>query len=382
MDDISNKRILIVDDEPDIREVLAITLVDMGYRTVEADNAAQAFARFIDEKPRIVITDIKMPGSDGIELLRKIKHENPETEVIMITGHGDMNLAIRSLKYQATDFITKPINVDALEIALRRASEKIAMRQKLQDYTRSLEQLVREKTQLQDHLASLGLMIGSISHGMKGLITSLDGGLYLVSSGLEKKDNRRIEEGCRAARETSQRIRKMVLDILYYAKKRELKRAEVKAPDFANDVAATIRPRLSDNDIRFDCRFDDDAGAMTVDADYLHAALVNILENAADACLKDSGKPAHQVTFTLSGNADEIVFTIADDGVGMDSDTREQIFTLFFSTKGQKGTGLGLFISKRIVGQHGGTVAVSSTPGKGSVFTVSIPRRPPIDGSE
>jgi len=377
MDEISNKRILIVDDEPDIREVLAITLVDMGYRTVEADNAAQAFARFIDEKPRIVITDIKMPGSDGIELLRKIKHENPETEVIMITGHGDMNLAIRSLKYQATDFITKPINVDALEIALRRASERITMRQKLQDYTRSLEQLVREKTQLQDHLASLGLMIGSISHGMKGLITSLDGGLYLVSSGLEKKDNRRIEEGCKAARETAQRIRKMVLDILYYAKKRELKRAAVEAPDFANDVAATIRPRLIDNDIRFDCRLDEDAGTMTVDADYLHAALVNILENAADACLKDNRKPAHQVTFTLSGNADEIVFTIADDGVGMDSDTREKIFTLFFSTKGQKGTGLGLFISNRIVGQHGGTLAVASTPGKGSVFTVSIPRTPP-----
>jgi FixJ family two-component response regulator len=94
----------------------------------------------------------------------------------MITGHGDMNLAIRSLKHDATDFITKPINVEALEIALRRAREKITMRRRLQDYTRSLEQLVREKTELQDHLASLGLMIGSISHGMKGLLTSLDGG--------------------------------------------------------------------------------------------------------------------------------------------------------------------------------------------------------------
>jgi DNA-binding NtrC family response regulator len=118
----NNQPILIVDDEPDIREVLAITLVDMGYRTLEAENATKAFAQFTEEQPRIVITDIKMPGSDGIELLRKIKHENPETEVIMITGHGDMNLAVRSLKYEATDFITKPINVDALEIALRRAA--------------------------------------------------------------------------------------------------------------------------------------------------------------------------------------------------------------------------------------------------------------------
>ncbi len=228
MDDTNANTILIVDDEPDIREVLAITLVDMGYRTVEAENAIQAFTMFIDENPCIVITDIKMPGGDGIELLRKLKHENPETEVIMITGHGDMNLAIRSLKYQATDFITKPINVDALEIAMRRAQDKIFMRRKLQDYTRSLEQLVREKSALQDHLASLGLMIGSISHGMKGLLTNLDGGLYLVSSGLDKKDLQRVAQGCSAARETATRIRKMVLDILFTAKERELKKLIMK----------------------------------------------------------------------------------------------------------------------------------------------------------
>jgi FixJ family two-component response regulator len=191
MDENSDKTILIVDDEPDIRDVLVISLQDMGYRTVEAENASHAFTVFKKENPHIVVTDIKMPGGDGIELLRKIKHENPETEVIMITGHGDMNLAIRSLKYDATDFITKPINVDALEIALRRAQEKIVMRRRLQDYTRSLEQLVREKTELQDHLASLGLMIGSISHGMKGSAHQPGRGLYLVSSGLRKKDLKR-----------------------------------------------------------------------------------------------------------------------------------------------------------------------------------------------
>jgi DNA-binding NtrC family response regulator len=145
MDETGDNTILIVDDEPDIRDVLAISLQDMGYRTVEAENAATAFTIFKKEKPQVVVTDIKMPGGSGIELLRKIKHENPETEVIMITGHGDMNLAIRSLKHDATDFITKPIHVEALEIALRRAREKITMRRRLQDYTRSLEQLVREE---------------------------------------------------------------------------------------------------------------------------------------------------------------------------------------------------------------------------------------------
>ena len=369
--------ILIVDDEPDIREVLAITLADMGYAIVEAENADEAFAVFVDANPRIVITDIKMPGGDGIGLLRKIKHENPETEVIMITGHGDMDLAIRSLKYAATDFITKPINVDALEIALSRAREKIAMRQTLLDYTRHLERLIKEKTELQDHLASLGLMIGSISHGIKGLITSLDGGLYLVSSGLERNDPERMHEGCEAARETAERIRKMVLNILYYAKDREPKRSTVDAAAFAREVAATARSRLDGTAIRFDCRLDADAGRMTVDADDLHAALVNILENAADACLRKSGASAHRISFTMTGRKNEIVFGIADNGIGMDNATRDQLFTLFFSTKGRKGTGLGLFITHRIVGQHGGEITVSSTPGAGSEFTVRIPREPP-----
>ncbi|MGD9137324.1 MAG: response regulator, partial [Desulfobacterales bacterium] len=133
--------ILLVDDEPDIRDVLSLTLSDMGCQVYEAENGDEALRIFKDVQPSMVMTDIKMPGMDGIELLQKIKHENPETEVIMITGHGDMDLAIRSLKNEATDFVTKPINVDALEIAVKRAKDKIITRKKLQEYTESLEKL-------------------------------------------------------------------------------------------------------------------------------------------------------------------------------------------------------------------------------------------------
>ena len=372
-----NRTVLIVDDEPDIRDVLSIALLDMGYQTVEAENAAQAFAVFASRQPEIVVTDIKMPGGDGIDLLRKIKHENPETEVIMITGHGDMNLAIRSLKYEATDFITKPINVEALEIALNRALEKIAVRRKLQDYTRSLEQLVREKTELQDHLASLGLMIGSISHGMKGLLTSLDGGLYLIASGLKRADTARVEEGHRSARETADRIRKMVLDILYYAKDRKLRRGPVQADRFAEELIDLMRPRIDEASIRLTCHIDRQCGPLTVDADYLQAALINILDNAVDACLRDGRQSPHTIDFAMAAAGGEIVFTVTDDGIGMNAEVRDNIFRLFYSTKESKGTGLGLFIANRIVGQHGGTISVTSRPGEGATFTVRLPPQPP-----
>ena len=213
-------RILLVDDEPDIRDVLGISLTDMGYEVHAAENGVEALRLFRETDPPVVLTDIKMPGMDGIELLRKIKIENPETEVVMITGHGDMDLAVKSLKHDASDFITKPINVDALEIALKRVEEKITIRRKLREYTENLEALVHEKTELQSHLASLGLMIGSISHGIKGLLTGLDGGLYILGSGVGKNDKAQTTEGLEIVRQIVERIRKMVLDVLFYAKER------------------------------------------------------------------------------------------------------------------------------------------------------------------
>ena len=141
------KTILLVDDEAGIRRVLGIALSDMGYRVFTAENGLEALKVFKEARPLIVLTDIKMPEMDGIELLRRIKRLNPDTEVILITGHGDMDLAIKSVKYEATDFVTKPINDEVLEIALNRALERISMRQKLNEYTQNLEQLVLDKTQ-------------------------------------------------------------------------------------------------------------------------------------------------------------------------------------------------------------------------------------------
>ncbi|UCF94922.1 MAG: response regulator, partial [Desulfobacterales bacterium] len=105
-----SSKLLLADDEEGIRKVLGIALADSGYEVLTAEDGVEALRIFRQFKPSIVLTDIKMPGMDGIELLRKIKQEDPDTEVIMITGHGDMDLAIKSLKYEATDFVTKPIN--------------------------------------------------------------------------------------------------------------------------------------------------------------------------------------------------------------------------------------------------------------------------------
>jgi len=369
--------ILLVDDEADVREVLSISLSDMGYKVFATENGEKALHIFKEVNPPIVLTDIKMPGMDGIELLRRVKRENPDTEIVMITGHGDMDLAIKSLKYEATDFITKPINVDALEIALKKVHDKIIMKQKLREYTENLEALVQEKTDLQDRLSSLGLMIGSISHGIKGLLTGLDGGMYLLDSGFEKENHDRTKEGWKVVKFMVDRIRKMVLDILFYAKERDMKWEQVDVLSFANEVALVVEPKIQSQNIEFVFDFDSTLGKFEIDAGFVHSALINIIENAVDACIKDKSKISHKIIFSVNHDKNHIIFDVIDNGIGMDKKTKEKIFTLFFSSKGSKGTGLGLFISNNIIKQHGGEIKIRSTLSEGTKFNIKIPKITP-----
>jgi len=367
--------ILLVDDEEDIREVVGVSLSDLGYEVATAVDGNQGLDIYRKTLPRIVLTDIKMPGLDGIDLLRAIKADDPETEVIMLTGHGDMDLAIKSLKYEATDFITKPINVDALEIALSRAVDRIQIRQKLREYTQHLEQLIKEKTELQDHLSSLGLMIGTISHSIKGLLTGLDGGIYMLDAGFRDTDREKMTEGWEAVKTIAQRIRKLVMDILFYAKERDLNWESVDLAEFAKSIRLAIDPKAKAHGIEFISNCDASLGNVTIDSSLIHSALINILDNAVDACINDSLKESHKITFSIKDAQDHIVFNIHDNGIGMDRETKEKLFTLFYSTKGIGGTGLGLFISSQIIRQHAGSISVNSALGQGSHFSVKLPKQ-------
>ncbi|WP_338668080.1 response regulator [Pseudodesulfovibrio methanolicus] len=630
------KRLLLVDDEEGVRRFLGLSLMDLGYEVQTAANGQEALEVFDAFRPNIVFTDIKMPVMDGIDLLRAIKERSPDTEVVMITGHGDMDLAIESLKFDASDFITKPINNDVLEVSLERARERYSMKLQLREYTENLEKLVEEKTdrivelerqnaacqvvqglssalsdaaqevetgygvfnelpclvsihnryleivahnrlfeerlgnqvgnnsfdiysdrtspgnacpvqrtfetgkgqrskenfltkdgeeipvtvytaplpnkdgeielvldisvdmtelkrlqdelyttqykyqrlfdeapcyitvqdadlniveanrlfkrdfgeveghfcfeaykhrsepcegclvdktlldgesrqretvvttltgeqkhmlvqaaplhdasgrifqamelstditeirKLQDHLTSLGIMLGSMSHGVKGMLTSLDGGIYRLESGLKKGDHERVEAATKTLKSMIGRVKKMVLDILYYAKSRELETEAVDASKFLTDTADVGAARAAANKVEFVRDIPDDLGTMQADTAALSAALVNFLENGVDAC---EGREDGRLTLSAERTAAGLVITVSDNGMGMDHETRDKIFTLFFSSKGKRGTGIGLFISNQTIEQHGGSIRVKSAPHQGSTFVITLPDR-------
>lgn len=136
--------VLIIDDEERITATLVKYLDMEGYDPIAANDAHKGLELYHSLKPSIIITDILMPGKSGLELLEEIRRSDIETEIIVVTGHGDLDTAITALKYQASDFILKPIDFEVMLLTLQRASERIELRQKVKSYTAELEVLLNK----------------------------------------------------------------------------------------------------------------------------------------------------------------------------------------------------------------------------------------------
>jgi len=180
-----NWKILLIDDEEDIRDIMTITLKDAGYSVICAPDGHTGLMLTTREEPQIVITDIKMPGLNGLEVLEKIKKIKPETEVIVTTGFGDIKKAVKALQYDASDFISKPIDDGALHMALKRAKQRYIDKKQLSDYTSLLEN---------ENLKTSSELIKSVNFQSSLIENSMDGILGCDETDIIVTYNRSMEK--------------------------------------------------------------------------------------------------------------------------------------------------------------------------------------------
>jgi len=501
-------KILLIDDEEVILRVLSMSLRSDGYEVLTANNGEEGLAVFQKESPHIVLTDIKMPGMDGLEVLRRTKTLNPDVEVIIITGHGDIDAAIDALQHGASDFINKPVKDEALSIALKRAEEKLSIRQQLREYTEDLENMVKiateeferksnfqaklirssndgivatddewkivifnpgaqrifgysrteviRKTDARDlyppdirkifeeetvhnhhkeerpwieadiisksgekipvrfsgtilwekdrmmgsvaffqdlreikrlerelvqseRLAAIGQTVAGMAHCIKNILHGFKGGSYLVNVGIDKNNTDKLKNGWQMIQRNIQRTSDLVLDLLSYSKEREPEYENCFPNDIADDVCELLKEVASKHHVEIIKDFSPSIGEVVLDSRTVHRCLMNLVSNAIDACIFDENpsKKHHVIVKTAPDDEGFIRFEVTDNGSGMSDEVKEKLFTSFFSTKGAKGTGLGLLVTGKLIEEHHGRIHVSSKLGQGTTFTIQLPFETP-----
>lgn len=371
-----HERVLLVDDEEGIRTVLGVSIKDAGYEVLTASNGHEAIGILEQEDIPLVVTDIRMPGMDGLELLQRIKRNWPDTEVIMITGHGDMDSAIESLQLGAVDFITKPFHEKALETSLQRACEKITIRDQLREYTENLEHLVLEKSKElveAERMAAVGQTVASMSHAIKNVAGGLEGGMFVLEKGLELEKQEYLRQGWEMVRRDVERIKNLSMDLLDYAKPVTITPEDTDPNDPARAVHDLMVSKASEAGVELILELDHGLPTLRLDPGAVHECLTNLVSNAIDACQDRYDGEKRVYIRTADSGGMSVRYEVTDTGNGIAPEILTKVFNSFFTTKGSRGTGIGLMATKKLVKEMGGSIMANSGEGKGATFTITIP---------
>ncbi len=413
IDDPADRRILIVDDEESVRDMYAEWLSE-NYECHTADSADAALAQLAAEPCALVISDMMMPGRNGVELLREITTRYPETAFIMVSGVDRPQRVRDALRVGASDYLIKPCELDGLTTSVERALERRALQRTARIYKTDLEnqntELAKRKAELErlqaqlvqnEKMASLGQLSAGIAHELnnpagfifgnmdilagylKNLETLFDAwdavllpadqlsSLNLIKTAINYETLRgELNLILTDCREGAARICDVVTNLRLFSR---LDEAEFKSVDINTGIGSTLRllSRYYGAGLIVLERNYGDLPLVDCYASQLNQVWMNLLVNAAQA-VGVSGKVI--IETKLEGNS--IVVVISDDGVGIPDEQLSKIFDPFFTTKPVGvGTGLGLSTSYGIIERHGGTISVQSKIDHGSTFTVRIPIR-------
>jgi signal transduction histidine kinase len=379
--------ILLVDDDPALLQALpqAISLRMTGVQVQTAAEASAALALLQEREYDAIVSDIKMPGMDGLTLLEKIVARHPETPVLLITGHGEHDLAIRALRGGAYDYILKPIDRDDFAASLQRALHTRQLRRQIQVqqralewYALSLEQRVEERTH---ELVALNetkdTLLSAVAHELASPLTSLKGMTQLLERQLQRSGNvEKVLHNVGDIMRSIGRLERIVHDLqdtsLIQTHHFVLHRSRCDLVQLCQQVLTefTASGGTSPSFEGYNESLEAD-----IDPERISQVLLNFLSNARK--YSPEGAP---IAVQVQQREAEAVLSVRDQGVGIPPEHLPRIAEQFYRAPGVErqvgsatGLGLGLYLSRVIAEQHGGRLEVHSQEGRGSTFSLVVP---------
>jgi signal transduction histidine kinase len=373
--------LLIVDDEAAQMRAMCDTLELEGYSVTGSTSANQALQLMRDERFDLAITDLTMPGMDGIDFLKAAKELDPLLIGIVMTGHGSIDTAVAAMKAGAFDYILKPFTLRLIRPVLERAlsvrdlmDENVQLRQTeemIRRLNQNLEELVEQRTrQLTDANRELEAFAYSISHDLRAPLRAINGFTQLlVEDGKEMSERSRgyLERVMGSAR----RMEELIEDLMRLSQVNgaELRRIDIDVSRMVVNIVSELQSRDPQRQVVTDIC---DGVHAKADPRLLRIALENLLGNAWKFT-RDSEAP--HIEFGVA-NANSPRFFVRDNGAGFDARHAKDMFVPFrrlHSAAEFPGSGIGLSIVHRIIRRHGGDIEAEGSPGSGATFYFSIP---------
>jgi signal transduction histidine kinase len=233
-----------------------------------------------------------------------------------------------------------------------------------------------------ERLAAIGQTIAALSHHIKNILQGLRSGSEILKMGLGDKNDQMVQQGWKIVEKNQGKIYDLVMDMLSYSKEREPAIEDTRINQVVQDVLELVAGRARELGAHIETRLEESLPPVQVDPEGLHRSLLNIISNALDA-VEERKKPQVGVVTAFDNQPGWVRISVLDNGVGIPPQKLDEIFRPFVSTKGAKGTGLGLAVSRKIFREHGGDIVVQSQTGRGSRFIMRLPIKSPLshDGS-
>ncbi|MGA2583716.1 MAG: ATP-binding protein [Tepidisphaeraceae bacterium] len=222
-----------------------------------------------------------------------------------------------------------------------------------------------------ERMAAVGETTAALSHSIKNILQALRGGADVVEMGLRNSNIAQAGKGWRVVDRNLEKIYNLTMNLLAYSKPREPKVEQINPRVLINECLELFASGANEKGVMAVADIDPDHPAIPADPDGLHQVLMNLLSNALDA-VEPKGGLINVVCHYDSENRQSIIEVI-DNGAGIPPSMMNHMFELFHSTKGNRGTGLGLAVAKKIVEEHEGSISVKSREGEGSTFTIRLP---------